>query len=66
MKKLILGVTTMAMLSAISADATDTGNGYINSRTIAYVPTEWVIGFIVTAGFLAIVLSNKNTTIHAH
>lgn len=66
MRKCILTITTIAMLSGISANAMDaTGDGYIHSRSIASVPNEWVIGFLITAGFLAIVLANKNTA-HAH
>lgn len=66
MRKCILTITTVAMLSGISANAMDAaGDGYINSRSIAFVPTEWAIGFMITAGFLAIMLANKNTA-HAH
>ncbi len=72
MKKLILAITTVAMLSGVTLNALEIetpGNGYINSRSILSVPTEWAIGFMVTAGFLAIILSNKNTdrsTAHTH
>lgn len=69
MKKLILSLALVVLLSETFCHAMNAGDGYITSRSIASIPTEWVVGFVVTGGFLAILLANKNTSLggsHAH